>query len=194
MVTEPGHDTPAEIILSGFKIRGAYSAMMAKKSYAVKLKDTDGETSYDHSFFDLRSDNDWILDAMYIDPARMRNRVSTDLWNDFSMRPYYAEEEPGMINGTRGVFVEVFLNDSYNGFYCMTEKVDRKQLNLKKYNTTGDLTTVTQHGGLYKAFDWTIGTLLGNKYMNGGVIPGYGNNSESWSGFEVKYPDIELES
>lgn len=34
--------------------------------------------------------------------------------------------------GVDGKFVEVFVNHEYMGIYCLTEKVDRKQLGLKK--------------------------------------------------------------
>lgn len=188
-VTEPNKTDSTEVFLSNIKTRGAYSGSLPKKAYAIKLEGSDGETSLNQSFLGLRSDNNWILDAMYIDPARMRNRVSTDLWNAFSTRPYYAASEPSMINGTRGKFVEVFLNDSYNGLYCMTEKVDRKQLKLKKLAYSADSTTVTQRGALYKAYDWTVGTLLGFGANN--RIAAYDNNSQTWNGFETKYPDMD---
>jgi len=197
-VTEPDKTDTTEVILSDIKTRGAYSAMASilKKAYALKLKDIDGATSMNRTFFGLRSDNNWILDAMYIDPGRMRNRVSTDLWNDFSTRPYYAASEPKMINGTRGHFVEVFLNNSYNGLYCMTEKVDRKQLNLKKLKYSVDSTTVTQRGGLYKADDWSMATLMGSgNWDYGGKVnqplPAYNNSSVTWSAHEAKYPDVD---
>ena len=191
MVTEPTSILPSEILLSNIKLRGDYASRVDKKSYAIKLKDTDGETSLDRSFFGLRSDNNWILDAMYIDPGRMRNRVSTDLWNDFSARPYFAVNEPDMVNGTRGNFVEVFINDSYNGLYCMTEKIDRKQLNLKKLKYSTDSSSIIQRGALYKADNWSIGTQLGNPVTWGtNILPDYDNKSEVWTAFNVKYPDF----
>lgn len=196
VVTDPDMPLASQVYLSGLRYRGATAATKLKKSYAIKLKNpVDGTSSMDASFLGFRSDNNWILDAMYIDPARMRNRVSTDLWHDFSTPPYFKPLEPSARNGTRGSFVEVFLNDSYNGLYCMTEKVDRKQLNIKKFKT--DLTTkaVTQRGGMYKASSWSVGTLLGNGnygIKNGvfATLPAFNNKSETWSAFEVKYPDF----
>jgi spore coat protein CotH len=82
--------------------------------------------------------------------------------------------------------VEVFINDAYNGLYCMTEKVDRKQLKLKKLETSELPPTVTQRGGLYKGYTWASGTFGGNASFS----TSYNNNSETWSGFEVKYPDF----
>ena len=191
VVTEPHINTPAEIMLSNIRLRGDYASRVEKKSFNLKLKEDDGESPAYRSFMGLRSDNAWILDAMYIDPARMRNRVSTDLWLDFSKPVYYAQNEPDMFNGTRGFFVEVFLNNTYNGLYCMTEKIDRKQLNLKKLKYSADSTTVTQRGALYKASSWSIGTQLGNPNTWGtSTLPAYDNKSESWTAFEVKYPDL----
>ncbi|GHT05377.1 hypothetical protein AGMMS49525_12650 [Bacteroidia bacterium] len=190
-VTEPELTDSAEVLYMKIKIRGASSASLPKKSYAVKLKDADGETSLDRSFFGLRDDNNWILDAMYIDPARMRNRVSTDLWNDFATKPYFSSDEPKLINGTRGRFVEVFINDAYHGLYCMTEKVDRKQLKLKKFEASAaSPPVITQRGGLYKGSGWAPGTLGGGNTYGGSMPTYYNNNSETWSGFEVKYPDL----
>lgn len=195
VVTEPEDALPSEINLSDLRYRGATAAGQPKKAYAIKLKNPmDGATPYYRPFLGLRSDNNWILDAMYIDPARMRNRVSTDLWNDFSAAPYFKVTEPNMINGTRGKFVEVFLNDSYNGIYCMTEKVDRKQLNVKKLQIDPTTGAVTQRGAIYKSSAWSVAVLLGNPYWGsptgtGGLYP-YSNNSETWDSWEVKYPDF----
>ncbi len=192
-VTEPDKTDSTEVLQMNIKLRGATAGGKPKKSYAIKLKDVDGITPLDRSFLGLRSDNNWILDAMYIDPARMRNRISTDLWNEFATLPYYAPSEPKLRNGTRGKFVEVFLNDSYNGLYCMTEKIDRQQLNLKKLKYNADSTIVTQRGGMYKGSSWTISTLLGKKTSDifyNATVPMYYNFSENWSGYENKYPDF----
>ena len=41
-------------------------------------------------------------------------------------------------NGSEGVFVEVFINGEYHGLYCMTDKINRKLLGLKKAKTNDD--------------------------------------------------------
>ena len=192
IVTESSKPDSAEILHINIKIRGALSAGFAKKPFAIKLKDRDGQTSIDRSFFGLRNDNNWILDAMYVDPARMRNRVATDLWNDFSAKPSYYSAEPDMVNGTRGSFVEIFINDAYQGLYCMTEKIDRKQLKLKKLQDETSPPTI--RGVLYKGKSWTSGTLGGNMYWDGvahTLSTSYSNSSISWNGFEVKYPKLD---
>ena len=188
VVTEPENFTPSEVLFSEFKTRGWYAANQIKKCYAIKLKDTDGVTPVHRSFFNLRDDNNWVLDAMYNDAARMKNRLSTDFWLDFSTRPYYASQEPNMINGTRGRFVEVFLNDTYNGLYCMTEKIDRQQLNVKKLIEATATTPVIQRGYVVKADDWSDATWFG--LLDKGSLGAPTNNAESWYRFDVKYPDV----
>ena len=193
-VTEPDKPGSAEYLLSDLRTRGALAAGLVKKAYSIKLKDANGVTAMDRSFFGLRNDNNWVLDAMGIDLARMRNRVSTDLWNDYSVKPYWGDKEPNMVNGTRGHFVEVFVNDSYNGLYCMTEKIDRKQLNLKKYKPATEITPVIQRGVLFKADNWSFESQMGNTktayYYKGKVVGAYSNTSESWCNYACKYPDL----
>ncbi len=188
-VHEPAKNVTPEKLNSEYKWRGATAMGFAKKSFNIKLKDALGEKMH-KSFYGLREDNNWVLDAMAIDYARMRNRVSTDLWNDFSTPPYQTEFENGVINGTRGQYVEVFINNEYNGLYCMTEKVDRKQLQLKKY----DDVTKQVNGVLYKTTDWSFEVFMGglnNDQPKKASIPDpIDYQAETWNGYEVKCPDL----
>lgn len=193
-VNDPNAIGVDTIIQAKYRYRGATASGQAKKAYAIKLTNTLGE-SIDQSFFGLRSDNNWILDAMAIDAGRMRNRVSTDLWNDYSVKPYFFEKEPQAINGTRGRFVEVILNGEYAGIYCMTEKLDRKQLKLKKFQegaTPEDPSVI--RGVLYKSSQWSYSVLMGH-YIDKKEYPYvaasmYSNQSETWDSWEMQYPDI----
>lgn len=185
-----GADT---LIRSRIKWRGATTRNRKKKQYAVKLYDVNGEST-DVSFFGLRSDNNWILDGMVIDKARMRNRVVTDMWNDFAVKPYYFAKEPKALTGTRGRFVELMLNGEYVGIYCMTEKMDRKQMKLKKYDEEKAGTAEAIRGQLYKASDWSYSVFMGH-YSDNSYYPmtspvSFNNNSETWDSYEVKYPDL----
>lgn len=167
------HDGTARHYGVELRHRGKSSLQYTKKNYALKLTDADG-AGMDARLLGMRSDNSWILDAMASDMARMRNRVSMDLWLALSARPYYAAAEPAMVNGTRGEFVEVFVNNRYWGLYCLTEKVDRKQLKLKKYAGS------TVRGVAYKAIDYD--TLREIR-----EVPD--DASATWQGWEAEYPD-----
>ena len=203
-VTDPNEDGYDAVMNAGFRYRGASSTMYPKKSFAVKLYDAEGN-SLDHEFFGLRNDNNWILDAMYNDDVCMRNRVSTDLWNDIATQPYHRRKgwEKKAKTGTRGRFVEVICNGRYHGLYCMTEKMDRKQLRLKKSVDAKPATETTEavgdtiHGSLYKSSQWSyevfMGHDLGSTSYPGRSPRGYNNNlkQETWASYEIKYPDWE---
>ncbi|HOF56418.1 MAG: CotH kinase family protein [Prolixibacteraceae bacterium] len=155
---------------AGIELRGGLAQSFPKKSYSFEFRSSGTmEVDSGTKLLGLRDDGDWILDAMYIDHARMRNRLSTDLWIDMNKVPYLSKE-PRAINGTRGYFVEVFLNNSYLGLYCLTERIDRKQLQLSK-----------KEGFSYKASHWSSST----EFVNGNAA--IDNNSDDWDGWELEY-------
>jgi len=161
-----------------------------KRNYHVKFLDANGE-KLDQKFFGLRNDNSWILEACQVDMSRIRNRMITDLWNDFSVKPYYADKEPKALTGSRGEFVELMLNEEYRGIYCMTEAIDRKQMKLVKYDEDKGV----MHGQLWKSKDWSYAVFMGHN-SNSTSYPmtspvNYNNHSESWDQYYVKYPDFD---
>ena len=161
------------------RYRGASSLRYEKKSFAIKLIDDEGE-DLDANVFGFRKENDWILDAMAIDRIRMRNRVCFDIWNEISKTPY--ETNYGNRNGTLGQFVEVYLNGEYHGLYCMTDKIDRKLLGLKKAKEQSD-GNVYIRGVLYKGEAWTDATSMT------GYDTSESFDGEAWNGWELQYPD-----
>ncbi len=160
------------------KYRGATSLWYNKKSFAVKLLDADGN-SLDAPVLGNREDDSWILGAMAIDRVRMRDRLCFDIWNEFSTTPY-STDFAGR-NGTKGCFVEVFINGKYHGLYCMTDKVNRKLLGVKKAKTDDSGNPII-NGVMYKCAEWCDAA-----YLNG-----YSSQSmtgESWNSWELDYPD-----
>lgn len=206
-VTDPASLGYDSLMIAAFKYRGASSSNYPKRSYAIKLRDENGN-SVDRKLLGYRSDNNWILDAMYIDLACMRNRVATDLWNAFECKPYYADREKKVRTGTRGKFVEVILNGEWWGLYCMTEKMDRKQLKLKKFVPAAQSATGEDevHGVLYKAKQWSYEVFMGHESNDDNdnkqviyphkKVSDYKNilGQETWCEYEFKYPDYEDEA
>ena len=160
----------------GIKVRGKSAAQYPKKSYSIEFVDSARQET-DISLLGMRNDDDWILDAMYVDHARMRNRLCTDIWNAYN-RITHNTDEPKALNGTRGTFVEVILDGQYNGLYCLTERIDRKQLKLKKYKDT-------YRGVSYKAVTWD--NLMG--YCS--YDPMAPTETLLWNGFEAEYPGTD---
>ena len=159
---------------AGFKIRGTSSQQYDKKSYRVELwADETGAEMADTTFLGLRSDDDWNLEAMWAQPLRLRDKVANELWMEMYKLPY-AESEPAALPGIRMVYADVFINDEYLGVYTLTERMDRKQLGLRKYN--GDI-----RGVLYK------GNGPGTPTFD--TLPGYDNTSDTWDNYEWVYPN-----
>jgi hypothetical protein len=123
----------------------------------------------------MRKDDDWILDGMNIDQARMRNKVSMGLWGDICFdsdnesipgKPYIESQ-----------FVELFIDFEYKGLFSLTERIDRKQLDLNVSDTKLD-------GLLYKV-DFFSNT---TKFIDlADTI-----SKHNWDGWEQIYPDPEL--
>jgi len=132
-----------------FKTRGATAReYMMKPSFNMKLRNEAYSEELDSALLGMRSCSSWILDAMAIDRICMRNRVAFDIWNSFSHLPY--ETDFGGRCGTVGRFVEVYVNDVYYGIYCLTDRINRKLLNLKKVKMQEDGTPLVR-GVLYKS-------------------------------------------
>lgn len=160
--------------------RGATSLKYDKPSLAIKLFSGSGKKQ-DVSFLGMREDNYWILDAMAVDKARMRNRVTMDLWKEIAPPLWYADLEPKAQNTYNGQMISVVLDDREMGIYCLQERIDRKQLKLKKYSSKNGI-----RGALYKTVSWS------NSVSFQSIPSPHPTTLESeWDSWEVKYPDID---
>ena len=138
----------------GIEIRGGSSQYFPKKTFDIELRqDTLNEDSRDLQFGDLRDDDDWILDALYNEPVRIRSFMAHKLWLAMHQLTYQ-DEEPEAKAGADVMWVEVFLQDTYQGAYILSEQVDRKLLKLKKFKK-GEI-----RGELFKTEHWSDAVLL----------------------------------
>ena len=153
----------------GIELRGGFSQSYPKKSYSIELwKTKSGYAKEKVSLLGMRVDDDWILDAQWNEPNRVRDFTSHELW--LKMGRVQNQKEHSKI-GIERKYCEVFVNGSYKGVYYLGEKLDRKQLDLDK-----------NEGELYKGVTWADGvTYTGLEVFD--------NSSIEWSGYETKYPD-----
>lgn len=150
-----------------------------KRNYKIKTLNEKGKKQ-EISLLGMREDNNWILDAGQVDLFRLRNRIATEIWNEFASKPYYTSKEPKAKSGVAGKVVEVILNNEYRGIYSLTETMDRKELKLKKYDDINQ----EFHGQLWKVSSW-------DKAQFWNIDKDYDNTKETWHAFETKYPDFE---
>jgi spore coat protein H len=162
------HDRASEQYMVGLEHRGGASLAYQKKSLACSLKGSvDLNDGVSGSFFDMKSNNDWILDAMWIDKARIRNLTSFQLWNSLEGGDHYAIE---------GTVVELYLNNEHQGVYSLNENMNAE---LLSHSSVPEV--------LYKALEWEDGATRFETYA-------YNPSSNSyWDGWEQKYPDPQLE-
>ncbi|RTQ48513.1 T9SS type A sorting domain-containing protein [Hymenobacter gummosus] len=166
---------------AGVEYRGASSQAYPKKSFELSFwDDTTGAASRDVALLGMRTDNKYNLQAMYNEPLRLRSKVANALWLEIH-QIYYQAQEPEAKNGIAAEYVEVFVNDEYRGVYALSERVDRKQLKLKKYANN----TIT--GELYKGADWVGGATTFS------AVPPFDNRFDTWGGFEYKHPEERID-
>jgi spore coat protein CotH len=147
----------------GIELRGASSLKYEKNSFGIDIfsgKSTDDHVS--RSYFNLKKNSKWILDAMYIDKARCRKKVSNALWESTS--------KTGDQTTVRSVYTEVFLNNKSLGLYCFTENYSEEFLNLNSQSV------------LYKGIDNSLVT-----YFN--ELPSGNPASSKWADWEQKFPN-----
>ncbi|MEM7187003.1 MAG: CotH kinase family protein, partial [Bacteroidota bacterium] len=163
------------------ELRGNSSLRYPKKSYDLEIRvDSTSETSKDLQLGSMRSDDDWILNSVYNEPLKLRSYFSNQLWSEMVA----SRDTAGTRNGQAGIkadFVEVYLNDAYQGIYLLSEQVDRKLLKVKKMQ--GD----TVRGLIYKAGSYADGTNFRKAETFSNALP-------IWSGFEMDYPYENFES
>ncbi len=178
-------DSVDAIALQGrIKWRGRTTLMdnRHKRNFHIKLEDEHGE-KLNMKLLGMRDDNSWLLDGGQTDLSRIRNHVAHELWLDMAAKPYYGDREPKARAAVRGELIELVVNGQYEGIYTLSEAMDRKQLRLAKYETDS-AGRHTIHGQLWKAVYYGKGT-------NFSGVTEVNNLSESWNGFETKYPELE---
>lgn len=130
-VLDPESDGEYEVVCSATAtLHGNTSLAYEKKSLRLKLlqKTEEGYEKAKYSLLGLRRDDDFILNSLYADENRVRDKLAIDLWNELGARsnPF------GKSYGTDAKYCEVFINEAYQGLYLMMVPIDAKQLGMEK--------------------------------------------------------------
>ena len=133
---------------TGIEFRGSTSQQLfPKKPYGFELWVDSTEKSRKVALLGMPEESDWVLNATYNDKTLLRDVLSYDLANRMGR---YA---------TRSRYVEMMVNDKYEGLYILMEKVKRDKnrvdiSSLKVTDNTGDDVT----GGYLLKIDKTEGS------------------------------------
>lgn len=109
-------DKGDSMLLSGdVKYRGGASIGHEKKSYAIEFTEK-------IQFAGLPSDDDWVLNASYIDKTFMRHKLGFDLF--MKMNPKNV--------ASKSTYVEVFENGVNKGLFVLMQKLSAKVVGINK--------------------------------------------------------------
>lgn len=103
-------EMPAEI-----KYRGGHSARYEKHSFSLELIKK-------YQLAGLPKDDDWILNASYVDKTFMRHKISYDLFHDMNENNISAASD----------YVNLKINGQNQGLYLITEEINGGQVELNK--------------------------------------------------------------
>lgn len=104
-------------------VRGNTTSRLWKKPYKISLKNKNGNNK-NINLLGMGSDDDWILNAMYVDDSKMREKLFMDLWNEMCKKDTYN------YHMSNSKYVELVLNDEYKGLYLLQNRIDKKYLGL----------------------------------------------------------------
>lgn len=95
------------------KRRGGFSISFPKHSYELDL-------SEDYPLSNLPSDDDWILNANYIDKTFLRHVLSYELFADMNDHNRSCHTS----------YIELEVDSTYQGLYVLMEKLDKSSLQI----------------------------------------------------------------
>jgi hypothetical protein len=177
-------DKPTLNFWAGIEFRGSTSQAdfyfipgLIKKPYGFEIwTDSVAMKSQNIALVQMPAESDWVLNASYNDRSFLRDVLAQKLAGDFGLQK----------SNTR--YVEVILNDAYQGIYILMEKIkqggNRLDIaDLMPVDNAGDELT----GGYLLKIDKTSGSPSRNwtsSYISGG---GTGKVL-----FQIEYPKMEL--
>ncbi len=169
----------------GVEKRGQSSlGLFPKVGYSFETRDGDGN-DIDTSFLDFPAEEDFILHGPYSDKTLMRNVLAMNLAN--KLGGYHSRTQ----------YVELFINDIYEGIYVLMERIKRDEnrvniARLRTQDTEGDELTGGYVFKIDKGIpDWRsnfdivnrCGTKIGFQHVSpnrGDITPEQANYIESY--------------
>lgn len=109
-------------------VRGFSSMSALKKSLKLNLKEPNG-TNNNLALLEFESDDDYILNPMWFDDIKVREKLAMDLWNQI------ADEKSSSLKMSGGEYCELIINGNYEGLRVLQNKIERSYLKLDSVDT-----------------------------------------------------------
>jgi spore coat protein CotH len=97
------------------RCRGGYSSKFYKHSYRLEFDNK-------HELCGMPKEDDWILNANYIDKTFMRHKISYDLFNQMG--------DKNIAPNSR--YAKIYINDEYKGLYVVMQFVGANLVGIDK--------------------------------------------------------------
>lgn len=141
-------------------LRGASSIIYPKKSYSLN-----SESKIPFSLFGLDLNKKYVLNSMYEDEYKVRDVLSWDIWSDSSAYQNYRN----IYNTSPMIYVEVMVDDSYEGLYGLQTPINEYTLELG-----------SEKASIFKFLSWEYPDLDLLDYTK-----------KTWGGVEVNYSNLQ---
>lgn len=147
----------------GIEQRGGWHTLqLPKKSYNfIFLNSIYTDDKVPASLFNLEKNTEWMLDGMFTDDTRARNKIASQIWLGISDDSHF---------GSQLNYVELFINNQHQGLYCLGPKINDELIGLSNNDAL-----------LYKAIGWTGPGCFVESSSNISTI-------DIWDGWVQKYP------
>ncbi|MFX1523651.1 MAG: CotH kinase family protein [Promethearchaeota archaeon] len=138
----------------GFLKISPISKEFAKSTWAnhylaanIRKRDSDGGLSFEllqnENLFQIREDDDWILLPPGKNLDAFRTKMAFDVYNMLN-------HQNARCKLPNSKLVEVYINGNYQGMYLLTERIDRKFMDLEQE----DVNNLQENDAIYKASNW----------------------------------------
>ena len=108
-----------------WKIRGNSAVYFPKKSLKLSIKNKNYQKK-NVSLLGMESDDDYILNPMWLDDLKVREMMTITLWNEI------AEEKNSNLRMSDSKYCEVIINGSYQGLFMLQKRIEKKSLKLNE--------------------------------------------------------------
>ncbi|MFX1280425.1 MAG: CotH kinase family protein [Promethearchaeota archaeon] len=114
----------------------------------IRRRNSDGGFSFElyqnENLFQIREDDDWLLLPSGNNLDALRTKLAFDIYNMML-------DDNSHIRLPHTKLVEVFINGGYQGLYLLSERIDRKMMNLEVQENLG---TPEDNDMIFKATNW----------------------------------------
>ncbi|MBY8986405.1 MAG: CotH kinase family protein [Candidatus Lokiarchaeota archaeon] len=113
----------------------------------IRKRDSDGGFSFElsrrESLFKMRDDDDWLLLPPGKNLDSFRTKMAFDVYN-------MLKENDTSYMLPQSQLVEVYVNGDYQGMYLLSERIDRKLMNLEQEN----IVNPPENDAIFKITNW----------------------------------------